>query len=139
MSADHRADVGDPEPGSTRVLVVDDDPGVRTLVVFVLERAGYRVLEAADGQVACDTVQERGDELDVVLLDVRMPRMDGHEALPTIRVAQPGLPVIFYSGFDHNEVAQHLTSPSAYTSFLPKPFENDELLDEVARAAGHRR
>lgn len=120
------------------VLVVDDDPGVRTLVGFVLERDGYGVIAAANGREAVEAVAEHGEDIDVVLLDVMMPVMDGHEALPAMRDLRPDLPVVFFSGFDHNEVAEHLRDPQAYTSFVPKPFRNDDLVAELRLAIDSR-
>jgi two-component system, cell cycle sensor histidine kinase and response regulator CckA len=125
-------------PSTSTVLVTDDDLGVRTLVSFVLERAGFRVLQASSGREAVDVVRERGGEVDAVLLDVMMPEMNGPEALPHLRDAHPDLPVVFYSGFDRNEVADHLVAPSAYTSFVPKPCDNAELVSELRRAAATR-
>jgi two-component system, cell cycle sensor histidine kinase and response regulator CckA len=124
---------------TSTVLVTDDDLGVRTLVSFVLERAGFRVLQAGNGREAIDVVRARGDEVDAVLLDVMMPEMNGPEALPRLRDVHPDLPVVFYSGFDRNEVADHLVAPSAYTSFVPKPCDNAELVAELRRAVETRR
>ena len=124
----------EPGPSGATVLVADDDTAVRGLVAVLLRRAGYRVLQATTGREACQAVEQQGPELDAVLLDVMMPDMTGHDALPAIRDLCPALPVVFISGFDHNEVADHLANPSAYTSFMPKPFENAELLEEIDRA-----
>jgi CheY-like chemotaxis protein len=126
-----------PTPAAT-ILVVDDDPGVRTVVSFVLEREGYGVLACANGREAVDAVAEHGHRIDAVLLDVMMPVMDGHEALPAMRHLRPDLPVVLFSGFDRNEVADHLRDPQAYTSFVPKPFRNDELVAELRRAIDRR-
>jgi CheY-like chemotaxis protein len=131
------SDATSPPRGST-VLITDDDLGVRTLISFVLERAGFRVLQAANGREALEVVRDRGAEVDAVLLDVRMPVMNGPEALPRLRDAHPDLPVVFFSGFDRNEVADHLVAPSAYTSFVPKPCDNDELVAELQRAVATR-
>lgn len=128
-----------PDPDRATVLVADDDSGVRALVSVVLQRAGYTVLQASTGREACDAVRRCGADVDAALLDVMMPEMTGHEALPAMRRTDPGLPVIFFSGFDRNEVADHLADPSAYTSFMPKPFENDALLEEIERAIQSRR
>jgi two-component system, cell cycle sensor histidine kinase and response regulator CckA len=139
------APVEDPTLGATRapeggtVLVADDDPGVRTLVALILRRAGYTVVQASNGRQACESVQGGDTEFDAALLDVMMPEMTGQEALPIMRTADPDLPVVFFSGFDHTEVADHLADPSAYTSFIPKPFENADLVDEIARAIRSRR
>jgi two-component system, cell cycle sensor histidine kinase and response regulator CckA len=129
---------GTAPPCSSTVLVTDDDLGVRTLISFVLERAGFRVLQAGNGREAIDVVRARGAEVDAVLLDVMMPEMNGPEALPHLRDAHPDLPVVFFSGFDRNEVADQLVSPSAYTAFVPKPCDNDELVAELRRAVATR-
>lgn len=126
-------------PGGGTVLVADDDPGVRALVAIVLQRAGYTVVQAGTGREACDSVQGRRAGFDAALLDVMMPEMTGHEALPLMREADPQLPVVFFSGFDRNEVADHLADPPAYTSFIPKPFENADLVEEIRRAIRSRR
>ena len=121
------------------VLVVDDDDGVRTLVTVLLQRAGYTVWQATTGREAFEAIREHGGQLDAILLDVMMPEMDGHEALPALRGVEPEMPVVFFSGFDQTEVAEHLTASEVYTSFLPKPFENVDLLEEVRRAVQSRR
>jgi CheY-like chemotaxis protein len=120
------------------ILVVDDDPGVRTVVALVLRRAGCQVLTAENGREAVDAVAEHGDRIDAVLLDIMMPVMDGHEALAAMRGRYPDLPVVLFSGFDRNEVAEHLSDPQAYTSFVPKPFRNEDLIAELCRAVDSR-
>jgi two-component system, cell cycle sensor histidine kinase and response regulator CckA len=120
------------------VLVTDDDHGVRALISFVLERAGSTVLQAADGREALAIVEERCPDIDAVLLDVMMPRMSGPEAFPEMREACPGIPVVFFSGFDPNEVADELGDPSGYTAFMPKPCDNAELVAELQRAISNR-
>lgn len=121
------------------VLLTDDDRGVRTVFTYVLEAAGFRVFQAANGQEAIDVVREHGPAIDVVLLDVMMPVMDGPEALPALRSAEPDLPVVFFSGFDRNAVADHLASATAHTSFVRKPCGKEELVAELHRAVASRR
>jgi two-component system, cell cycle sensor histidine kinase and response regulator CckA len=128
----------DEQTTAATVLFTDDDLGVRTVLTFVLERAGFQVVHAGDGEEAVARVREHGDAIDVVLLDVMMPVMDGREALPLLRAEQPDLPVVFFSGFDRNEVAEQLASSSAYTSFLPKPTDHGELVAELHRAIASR-
>jgi two-component system, cell cycle sensor histidine kinase and response regulator CckA len=120
------------------VLVVDDDEGVRTITSFVLRRQGFEVLQATNGREAVEAVRARGDGIGVVLLDVMMPEMTGHEALPAIREIAPEMPVVFFSGFDESEIAEHLEAPTAYTSFLPKPYRNAQLVEAVLRARDSR-
>jgi CheY-like chemotaxis protein len=124
---------------SATVLLTDDDAPVRTVLTYVLEAAGFRVLAASDGREAVDAVREHGGEIDAVLLDVVMPGMGGPEALPVLRDVRPDLPVVFFSGFDRTEVAEQLGSATAYTSFVPKPCPNDELVAELRRAIASRR
>lgn len=121
------------------ILVAEDEDDLRKVMTLLLGRAGFRVREAKTGQEALDLVLEDGPEIDAVLLDVMMPEMNGHEALPAMREAQPDLPVVFCSGFDENEVAEHLADPSAYTAFLAKPFDRIVLVEQMQRAVDSRR
>lgn len=120
------------------VLIVEDEPDVRLVLALLLRRDGITVLEAGDGQEACEVLGAHRDEVDVVLLDVLMPVLTGPEALPRLRELVPDLPVVFYSGYDRGEVATHLSTEPPYTSFLPKPAERDELVAELERAHAAR-
>lgn len=116
------------------VLVVDDDADVREITRLMLRKGDHQVIQAANGAEAVDVVRDRGDEIGAVLLDVMMPRMTGHEALPRIRELVPDMPVVFFSGFDRDEVAEHLDRASVHTTFLPKPFAREDLLAAVESA-----
>jgi CheY-like chemotaxis protein len=92
------------QSGSTdrqRTLLVDDVRELRTLIRLVLERSGrYQVVsEAGDGLEAVTSAERHGDRLDLVLLDLSMPRMDGLEALPFLRAAAPRARMVVLSGF----------------------------------------
>ena len=126
------------EPSAATVLVVDDDDMVRQVTSLLLRSQGYQVLEATNGREAVDRVAGQTDAIDAVLLDVMMPVMTGHEAFPLLRESVPDLPIVFFSGYDQSEVAVHLAEPGAYTSFVPKPFQNEALFDEIARAIASR-
>jgi DNA-binding response OmpR family regulator len=114
------------EGATAKVLVVDDDAAFRELVGGILGRAGYRVTEAASGEDALETA--RRDNPDVVLLDVRLPGLSGHEVCRKLRSElDETLPVLFVSGervesFDR--VAGFLVGGDDY---LVKPFAADEL------------
>jgi len=79
------------------ILVVDDDEGIRSLCREVLSEDGYDVIEAEDGMEALREVEESSPDL--VVLDIKMPRMDGMEALPRILRRKRDLPVILYTGY----------------------------------------
>ncbi|HJN78293.1 MAG TPA: response regulator [Myxococcota bacterium] len=113
--------------GSGRVLVVDDEQDVRQLVTTVLARAGFDVVQAADG---VDAVQRYADEgpFRLVVMDLTMPRMGGGEALDRIRDIDPGVPCLLASGYPE------AASPpgDAHTRFIQKPFRLARLTSAVA-------
>ncbi len=110
-----------------KVLVVDDDPGVRALVRDVLELEGYDVRLAGDGLSALHLVEV--DRPDCVVLDVMMPGMDGHAVLQRIRAAEggAGLPVVMLTAAADDAQAWQAWSEGV-DYFLAKPFDPDELL-----------
>lgn len=118
------------------VLLVDDEPDVRLLTGRMLEKSGYQVLDAGNGREAIERFAEHRDRIDVVLLDVMMPVMTGHEAVAELRRMDPDLPVVFFSGYDRSEVAEHLADPSAPTLFVAKPFTRAQLTSTLETALG---
>lgn len=130
----------EPDPGrDATILVVDDEPDIRTVVRLMARSNGYQVVEAGNGREAVEVLAKRAEPIDAVLLDVTMPEMTGHEALPRLRELVPDLPVILVSGYDRSEVAQHLSNPAAQTDFLPKPFTKEQLLAALQHAVTARR
>jgi DNA-binding response OmpR family regulator len=101
-----------------KILVIDDDPGVRQLVEDVLELEGYEVRTAEDGFAGLRAIE--ASHPDCVVLDIMMPGMDGHAVLQRIRSAAPGLAA------DDGQAWQAWTEGVDY--FLAKPFEPEELL-----------
>ncbi len=109
------------------ILVVEDEPLVRRTVVLALERAGHKVLMAADGDEALTVLRASASQVQLVLTDVVMPRLGGVELAREVR-AQWRLPVIFMSGFHERQT--ELTDEVV----LGKPFTTDQLLSAVAQA-----
>jgi two-component system chemotaxis response regulator CheY len=115
------------EGRSARVLVVDDDKGIREFVRTVLSDEGYDVAEATDGQQALDRVAQRRP--DVILLDMRMPVMDGWEFARTYRERPgPHAPIVIVTAA--LDVAKDAKEIGA-NGFLAKPFQLDDLLQLV--------
>lgn len=116
------------------VLAADDSPSVRALVRRLLERRGFRVIEASDGRQALELAREQRP--DVMVLDIQMPYLDGHQVLRAMS-ADPDLaviPVVFLTGrtdVDELVAALHLGGHD----FLRKPFEPDELVARIRAAA----
>jgi two-component system cell cycle sensor histidine kinase/response regulator CckA len=123
-----------PGHGET-VLVAEDDPSVRALVKSVLERNGYRVLAAADGQAALDLAHQEKGRIDLLLSDVIMPRMNGRDLRDVLSVLYPGLRVIFMSGYT-GDVLTGLGDLDGDVQLVPKPFTPDILLEGVRKALG---
>jgi DNA-binding NtrC family response regulator len=107
------------------VLVVDDEHAVRDSIRMILEYEKYAVKFAQDGRSAFDAL--RGGPVDLVLLDIKMPGMDGIEVLQEIRRQWPLVPVIMISGHGTSETASEAARLGAY-EFLPKPPDRDRLL-----------
>lgn len=109
------------------VLLVEDEAAVRGLVRKILERAGFRVLVAEDGEAAWAMAEEMGGAIDLLVTDVVMPRMYGTELADRISRLQPGLPILFMSGYTDNErIRRGALEPGQ--AFLEKPFTHAELL-----------
>jgi CheY-like chemotaxis protein len=119
-----RADMS--SSGERRILVVDDDPDIRSVIRMVLETEGYAVDVAEDGFAALRAVETARP--DCVVLDVMMPGMDGHAVLGRIRTgARPALPVVMLTAAAGDDQAwQAWTEGVDY--FLAKPFDANELL-----------
>jgi CheY-like chemotaxis protein len=118
-----------------RVLVVDDEPEVREVCGALLQGMGATVCSADGGEEGMALVEDEGVALDLVLLDVTMPGMDGHECLSRIRDLQPDLPVILMSGFSEGEVARNQPEGDP-DGFLQKPFSVEQLTGTLHRVLG---
>ena len=125
------------EEGAT-ILVVDDEPAVREVAKTMLEKAGFKVLLAADGEVGVKIYRERSHEICAVLLDLLMPRMNGELAFDEIRRINPEAQVVLCSGFSEQEAVRRFTN-KGLAGFLQKPFQMDimiSLLQKVAKMGG---
>lgn len=114
------------------VLVVDDDAGVRRSVSRVLRHAGFTVREAEDGARGL-VVARQVPQIDLVLLDLDMPRMGGEEVLAQLKQVRPALPIIIVSGHVSPETLARVHAQGA-RSTIPKPFSSEELLSHIGRA-----
>lgn len=117
-----------------RVLVVDDEPGIRDTLQRSLTRMGYTVVLAADGQEAVEVFGADPSVIDLVIMDVTMPRMSGDDAFRAMRALRSDVDVILMSGFDRRAVLQRVLGEGA-AGVLKKPFTRDELDSELARLA----
>lgn len=116
--------------GTETVLVAEDAPEVRKLTMKVLEQSGYHVIEATDGEDAVQKFSEQRDLVDLVIMDVIMPKMNGKEAFSEMSRMKPGMKVLFTSGYNADEVkTRGLTYGKE--NFLAKPSSPQALLKKV--------
>src|SRR4030043_187796 len=115
-----------------RVLVVDDEQDIRVGSERILGRLGFIVLQAGSGEEALKILQK--DRVSIVLLDLKMPGMDGLEVLSRIRESYNAILVIVITGYATVEIATEAMKQGAY-DFISKPFEPDQLRIIVNRAS----
>ncbi len=120
---------GGPKPTAT-VLVVDDDPDLRQVLVASLEALGYGVMEAQDGPTGLSVIER--ERLDLAIVDFAMPGMTGAELAKAARTIRPDLPILFASGYADTDAIHDVAGPGARV--LRKPFRVDELQVAVAAA-----
>jgi len=134
-SAGSRRDSGEPvgQRLSGHLLLVEDEPDVRDVCAQMLEALGCTVTTAADGGSALATFREHHDRIDLVLLDLVLPRINGPEVFRSIREIDAEVPVVVVSGFSVDGEAQQLIDDGA-RGFLQKPFTLAALAGAVAQA-----
>ena len=126
-------------PGKGRVLVVDDEDNIRKIVRMCLTKAGYDVEEAEDGEEGEKIIRAKDNPLmvDVILCDIRMPKVNGIEAIAFFQKQFPSVPIVVITGFPDTEMAVKLLKQGV-VDYVPKPIDNDKLLDVVAKAMAKR-
>ncbi|GFO64253.1 response regulator [Geomonas paludis] len=123
------AQQGVPQTGSERILVAEDDPNVRNLVDMVLSRHGYQVILAQDGEEVVHRFQAEQDGIELVLMDIIMPRKNGIEAYAEIKKIQPRAKVLFTSGYTADFIQSRGMKEGV--ELIMKPVQPMELLRKV--------
>jgi CheY-like chemotaxis protein len=119
----------DPPPAA-RVLVVEDEPGMREFIRLVLMRAGYDVLAVASPRGALDVLR-RQKGIALILVDIVMPEMDGYEVAAEAQKVLPGIRIVFVSAFAPDP------TQTGGDGFLAKPFTSESLTGTVQKALSH--
>ena len=119
-----------------RVLVIDDEPAMRFTLEAVLGDAGHEIETADGGASGLAAFEARG--ADVIITDLAMPEVDGMQVLATMRVMDPGVPVMMLTAHGSERVAVAAMKAGAF-DYVPKPFDPDEILLAVQRAADTRK
>ena len=122
--------------GRKRILVVEDDPQVRSLLKVMLTEAGFDVVTANDGTGGFRELRRRRGNVGLVVTDIDMGRMNGKELAESVRSEFPAVPILFVSGIP--VPASELQEVAPGTLLVTKPFDNATLVQAVQKlVAGH--
>ena len=118
------------------IMVVDDEPMVRATLKRILEKFGYKVILAENGEEAVELYKSFGNDIHLIIMDLTMPKMDGGTAFSTIKLINPDVKVILSSGYNEQEISQRFVS-KGLAGFLQKPYEMKELIDKIKKVLKH--
>ncbi len=121
--------------GSGTILLAEDEDTVRDLTTLVLKKAGYTVLPAGQGEEALELFRANSSVIDMVILDVVMPRLGGREVYETIKAERSHLPVLFCSGYSNHELDTVSAIDPDY-AVIQKPYRPEVLLRKVKQVVG---
>ena len=119
-----------PVGGTETILLAEDEEMVRDIAVLTLERSGYRVLAAKDGEEALRLFEEHRNDTEFALLDVMMPKVGGREVYETIRAHKPDLPVLFSSGYSKDAIHMGFVVEEGLET-IQKPYSPSALLQKI--------
>ena len=115
---------------SLRILVVDDEDFIRELEIQMLSEEGHTVLSASDGHEATRIYSEKWKEIDLVIMDMIMPKMSGRETFFALKQINPDIKAIIMSGFSLNDDSEAVMKNGA-AGFLQKPFDRNKLIETI--------
>ena len=131
VNAGAAADAQSPEPKT--ILLIDDEQSVRSIIVRILRRANYNVLEADGGDAALALAASHPGKIDLVISDLYMPGHHGPAVAEKLAAVRPGLRILFISGYADNDVVGRAGVPPG-SNFLQKPFSTEDLAAAVTAA-----
>ncbi len=125
------------EQWAATILLAEDEPALRKLARLILEQEHYRVLEAKNGREALEVAERLDAPIDVLLIDVVMPELNGPDLVARLRAVRPDLSVIYMSGYADSRLAGRGISEEG-ASIVRKPFDAEELQETVRRTLASR-
>jgi CheY-like chemotaxis protein len=117
--------------GAETILLVEDDPTVRSLVSRMLAARGYEILDAADGEEAIARFDARERPIKLIISDLIMRGLNGRETVERIREIEPATKALYMSGYSDDAIVRNGSAPQPGTGFIQKPFSGDELASSV--------
>ncbi len=123
-----------------RILIIDDESGVRDTIRMQLESGGFEVVEADNGEKGIEQINAADNPLvvDCIISDVRMPKINGQEAITYFRKEFPSIPIIVLTGFPDVNLATDFMKQGV-ADYLVKPVEKAKLLEAVKKAAAQHK
>ena len=122
-------------PGNGRVMIVDDEDNIRKVLRLTLTKVGYDVVEADHGGKGIEVIGSDDNMLmlDIIICDIRMPKVNGLEAIAFFQQQYPSVPIIVVTGYPDQKMATDLLSRGVF-DYLVKPVEKEKLLQAVSAA-----
>jgi CheY-like chemotaxis protein len=133
LQADGLAAESDATQGNGTILVVDDEEAVRSVATAFLNELGYRVLTASDGAEALETYRSERERIDLVIIDMVMPRLGGRECFRALREINPRLRAVLSTGYDFNAAVQEILD-EGMSGFIQKPYQMRQLSEVISAA-----
>lgn len=122
--------LAEPLKNHETILIAEDEDSVRELAKLALERVGFQVITAKDGEEAIEKLQSRNGEIDILLTDVIMPKIGGRALADAVQKKKPGLKVLFMSGYTDDAIVEHGVLEEG-THFIQKPFTPERLIRKI--------
>jgi DNA-binding NtrC family response regulator len=115
-----------------KILVIDDEEDVREVIKLHLEKEGFNIIEAENGEEGINVLREEDNMVNVglILCDIRMPKVNGAECVDFLRKEAPGIPVVIVTGYPDTEMATAFLKKGV-KDYLVKPVEKDKLISVV--------
>jgi|GEM_PF-340590 len=127
--------VSEKPAGTEKILIIEDNDGVRNISKIILKKLGYRIEEAIDGEEGLHKVEQSASPFDLVITDIILPKMNGFDLVQKIKEKHPEMKAIFISGYTP-EYIMHNTNMDMDIPLLRKPFKPDELAVFVRKVLG---
>jgi PAS domain S-box-containing protein len=131
QQSDLEGESGSVRGGSETILIVDDEAMILRLAASILERYGYTVLTAPSGRFALDLFRRMHDRIDLLVVDMLMPEMNGVELAEGLRSIDPNCRILLSSGYTLDQDVEELMERGAFNGFLPKPYRMNQLARQI--------
>jgi len=118
-----------------KILVVDDEPGVRSVISKALQKEGYEVFPAEDGREALEMIKRK--DFDLTFLDIMMPKISGEEVLARMKTIKPKMPVVILTAVK-DPVTEHQLMESGASAYIKKPCSLDEVVSTAKKVLNKR-